>query len=496
MKVQNSKDTPKLYCICNVDDDSRVPKGKLAILKNERYVTVDMTVKVKSLVTAYKKFMRAIQQAESDDVLPVSYHEFATADSDSEEDIRNLYLAPKSKDVNFDVDDNTDIDAGFYLKLAVAKTFFEVAPLETVQSESTALVTVEPSRELQKPLPPFWEAVNTWLENLKTEKKRKNRTFSVYRYNMKVFKEWLDAKGITINTITRDDIKAWNTVLDNQKNAKTGEDLTVATKNLYLTTVRNFFKWLADEYGYDDIASGISGWQNTKEHKRGFLSIEEMKELVNIVDAVTLEKVAAAKDKGKSKRDNIILQGFRDKAILTALMLGGLRTIELSRLRVADMFNDSGACFLNVLGKGRDERETVKISRKAESVIRDWLNARETVDVISGDSPLFCSVANNSFGEPITSLSVSRLCKEYLTAAGLKTKEYKVGEGTKDVQVKPIVAHSLRGSLATNAFRKGAKLEQVQQQLRHKNISTTLIYLEEAEKLKNPCSDLVSDEIF
>ena len=487
MKVQNSKDTPKLYCVCNVDDDSRVPKGKLAILKNERYVTVDMTVKVKSLVTAYKKFMRAIQQAESDGVLPVSYHEFATADSDSEEDIRNLYLAPKSKDVNFDVDDNTDIDAGFYLKLAVAKTFFEVAPLETVASENTALVTAKPSGEVQKPLPPFRVAVELWFKYLVEEKNKKPRTISVYRYNLKVFKDWLDAENI--RQPTRQDIRNW-------KKAMTAKGWSVSTKNLYLATVRSFYKFFADEFGVNNVAIGIEGWQDTKEHKRGFLSIEEMKELLNTVDSVTLEKVAAAKDKSKSKRNNIILQGFRDKAVLAALMAGGLRTIEISRLRVADIVNDSGACFLNVLGKGRDERETVKISRKAESVIRDWLNAREAVDVIAGDSPLFCSVANNSFGEPITSLSVSRLCKEYLIAAGLKTKEYKLAEGSNGVRVKPLVAHSLRGSLATNAFREGATLDEVRQQLRHSNLTTTQRYLEESKKLKNPCSDLVSDKIF
>jgi site-specific recombinase XerD len=37
---------------------------------------------------------------------------------------------------------------------------------------------------------------------------------------------------------------------------------------------------------------------------------------------------------------------------------------------------------------------------------------------------------------------------------------------------------------------------EVQQQLRHVNLSTTQIYLHEAEKAKNRCTDLISDEIF
>ena len=176
-------------------------------------------------------------------------------------------------------------------------------------------------------------------------------------------------------------------------------------------------------------------------------------------------------------------------------MAGGLRTIEITRLRVEDLVQNGGVCFLNVLGKGRDEAELVKISRKAERVIRAWLDARESVDVVSDDSPLFCSLANNSFGEALTSLSISRLVKQYLKEAGLKNKEYKSRDDGK-IKVKPIVAHSLRASLATQAHLKGATLEQIKQQLRHKNLATSLLYIEEAEKFVNPCSDLVSDAIF
>ena len=58
-----------------------------------------------------------------------------------------------------------------------------------------------------------------------------------------------------------------------------------------------------------------------------------------------------------------------------------------------------------------------------------------------------------------------------------------------------VTAHSLRGSCATNAFNNGATLEQAKQQLRHKNVTTTMIYLEEAQKAKNPVSDIIADQI-
>ena len=130
-------------------------------------------------------------------------------------------------------------------------------------------------------------------------------------------------------------------------------------------------------------------------------------------------------------------------------------------------------------------------------MIHEWLTARESIDVVSDSSPLFCSIANNSFGEVLTTHAISTLVKNYLHAAELKEKAY-TGEGDKkaSVKVKPIVAHSLRGSLATQAFLNGATIEEVKQQLRHENISTTLIYVEEAKKSINRCTDIISDAIF
>lgn len=369
----------------------------------------------------------------------------------------------------------------------------------------TAALTVQEVGAVQSAEKTFWAIVEKWLEDIKNAKNRKERTLSVYRYNMGVYKNWLDAEGI--EQATRQNIKDW-------KESMKLKGWSASTINLYLATVRSFYKWLAENHNVTNIAAGIEGLKNSKEHKRGTLSLEEMKELLNVIEPFMQEKIFTAKAKLEALKKAAETQGKtfkfekrlsqyektarlqckRDKAILSALMAGGLRTCEISRLRVCDFKPDGGVYYLHVLGKGRDERESVKISRKAARVIDDWLKAREAVDVVFDDSPLFCSVSNNSFGEALTSLSVSRLVKEYLRAAGLKEKKYSsVG---RKVEVKPIVAHSLRGSLATNAFRNGASLDFVKQQLRHVNISTTQIYLEEARKSLNPCSDIISDAIF
>jgi integrase/recombinase XerC len=298
----------------------------------------------------------------------------------------------------------------------------------------------------------FDDVVTEWFNSDSMFRVREQSKRS-YRKSLKAFQAWLVAQGIM--QPCKQDVKNWCAAMD-------AEGLSVATKNLRLTTLRNFCKWLSSEYGTPNIAD-VKGWKETKEHRRGFLSCEEMKALLKVVETDTL-------------------RGKRDKAILGVLLTGGLRTCEISRLKISDVIHKGGVTYLNVIGKGRDTGELVKISRKAEQLIREWQIAREAADVVSDSSPLFISLGNNSFGEPLSSNSVSTLCKRYLEAAGLKTPQ--------------IVAHSLRHSLATNSLIKGASLMEVQQQLRHVNLSTTQIYLHEAEKAKNRCTDLISDEIF
>lgn len=316
----------------------------------------------------------------------------------------------------------------------------------------TSLVTIQ-AGAVTNAEKTFDDLISAWFESDAMFRVREASKKS-YRKSLKAFHEWTTAQGIM--QPCKQDVKSWCASMD-------AEGLSVATKNLRLTTLRNFCKWLSSEYGTPNIADGLKGWKETKEHRRGFLSCEEMKALLSVVETGTL-------------------RGVRDKAIIGVLLTGGLRTIEISRLKISDVIHKGGVCYLNVIGKGRDTGELVKISRKAEALIRDWLLAREAADVVSDDSPLFCSLGNNSFGEPLSSNSVSTLCKRYLEQAGLKTPQ--------------IVAHSLRHSLATNSLIKGASLMEVQQQLRHVNLSTTQVYLHEAEKAQNRCSDLISESIF
>ena len=353
----------------------------------------------------------------------------------------------------------------------------------------------------------FWAIVDAWLEDIKKSKNRKARTLEVYRYNLGVFKSWLDAE--LIEQPTRQNIKDWKEFMKAKK-------YSVATINLYLATVRSFYKWLADNYGVNNVAAGIDGLKRSKEHTRGVLNLADMKTLLNVVVPTAEKKIAAEKERleaaqkeaqsrGKSFHINGLmkryekaarLQALRDKAILAVLMGGALRTIEVSRLTIADFKRNGGVTILSVLGKGKDAKVDVKISRQVANTINQWLSAREAVDVVTNNSPLFCSIGNNSWGETLGSHAVSTLVKFYLEQAGLKNKNEISTTDCSRIQSKPVTAHSLRASLATESYFNGAKITEIQQQLRHENLETTMIYIREADKLKNPCSDIISAAIF
>lgn len=356
------------------------------------------------------------------------------------------------------------------------------------------VATVKGADTVQNAEKTFWAIVEEWLADIANADEKQNngrrarspKTITSYRYALGVFKKWLDDSGVV--TPAEQDLKNWRGALDKKVKA---EVLSIKTANLLVASVRSLFKWLSDNHGLRNLAAGIEGWKVSSEHKRGFLNLPEMKRLMSIVDTADL----SGNRKKISKRDEqmIKLRRLRDKAILAVMAGGGLRTVEVVRLKVRDLHRDAGTAFLKVLGKGKTDTVDVKISAKIENAIQAWSDARESVDIVTDDSPLFCSLGNNSFGGQLTTHTISVTTKKYLELAGLKVKVEKNGD--KKV-VKPVTAHSLRASLATESYLNGATLDQVKQQLRHENVATTLIYIREAEKRLNPCTDIVSSYIF
>lgn len=229
----------------------------------------------------------------------------------------------------------------------------------------------------------------------------------------------------------------------------------------YITATKIFFSWTAQEGYYPNIADHLKGAKLDREHKKDYLTSRQVKEVL-----------------GSIERDS--LQGLRDYAILTLMVTGGLRDIEVSRADIGDLRTAGENVVLYVQGKGRQEKtEYVKISPQVEKAIRAYLKARGNA---GEKGPLFTSLSNNSMGKRLTTRSVSGVVKTRLKEAGYNSER--------------LTAHSLRHTAVTLSLLAGKDITEVQQFARHANIATTMIYNHSLDKAKNSCSEAIAQAIF
>ncbi|MDS5759140.1 tyrosine-type recombinase/integrase [Streptococcus pneumoniae] len=278
------------------------------------------------------------------------------------------------------------------------------------------------------------------------------KTVETYTKALRQFFKYLSVHGI--KQPKREDVIAFR---DDLK----ASGLKPTTVQNYITATRIFFKWTEQEGLYPNIAEHIKGAKLDKNHKKDYLTSRQAKEVLSNVDKETEE-------------------GLRNYAILSLMVTGGLRTIEVSRADVEDLRTLGENTVLFVQGKGREEKtEYIKISAPVEKAIRQYLKARQNVEE---GQPLFTSTSNNSKGNRITTRTVSGIVKTALKNAGYDSAR--------------LTAHSLRHTAITLALLAGREITEVQQFARHANLNTTMIYNHALDQSKNGCSDAITNAIF
>ena len=287
------------------------------------------------------------------------------------------------------------------------------------------------------------------------------------------FTAYIDASPKTVDTYTKALRQLFNYFSINGLSCPQREDIIAFREELkasghkpttiqnYITTARLFFQWTAQENLYPNIAEHLKGAKLDKEHKKDYLTSRQVKTVLGGIERITL-------------------QGVRDYAMLTLMVTGGLRTIEIIRADIGDLRTAGDSTVLYVQGKGREEKaEYIKISAPVEAAIRDYIAARGTTNPTT---PLFASVANKNTGERLTTRSISRIVKIRLQEAGFNSDR--------------LTAHSLRHTAVTLSLLAGKDLAEVQQFARHANITTTMIYNHALDKAKNSCSEAITAAIF
>jgi len=277
------------------------------------------------------------------------------------------------------------------------------------------------------------------------------KTVSTYQRALKQFFLYLQAEGVS--NPTRETVVAYKEELSKEHKP--------ATINLYLQSIRLFFRWTSQVGAYPNIAEHVKGAKLAAGFKKDNLTSSQAKKLIQNIDTTT--------EAGK-----------RDYAVITLMTITGLRTIEVVRADVGDLRTVGDFTALYIQGKGHTDKDAyVKIPAPVEDAIRAYLSCRGKVE---DNEPLFASVAHRNAGERMTTRSISRLVKDNLIDAGFNSDR--------------LTAHSLRHTAATLNLLNGGTPEETMQLLRHANLNTTLIYSHALERAKNNSEDRIAGAIF
>lgn len=272
-------------------------------------------------------------------------------------------------------------------------------------------------------------------------------TKKTYQYAIKQYFDYLAESGA--------DATEPSTVLG-YKNHLIEQGHKMSTVNNYLMAVKRLYAYLEDEGVCKNVAKKVKKVREDKQFKKDCLTIEQSTKILNSMNRNTLK-------------------GKRDYALMSLLLMTGLRTIEVVRAQVGDIRNKGNQTVLYVQGKGHLEKDSfVVLPEVVQNAIGEYLTAREGV---TDESPLFEGVGNRSNG-PMHVKSVSRLIKTIFKQNGLVSDR--------------LTAHSTRHTACTLALLSGATLQDTQAMARHQNINTTLIYAHNLDRLGNSAENKIA----
>jgi integrase/recombinase XerD len=158
---------------------------------------------------------------------------------------------------------------------------------------------------------------------------------------------------------------------------------------------------------------------------------------------------------------NCALRTHRDRAMVTAMVLGGLRRCEVIGLRLGDLQVAQRRVFITE-GKGGHQR-LVPISRKFFDHVCAYLDSERPADAVTDH--VFLVLKRPRRGQPLSAYGLDEILDGARARAGLAHA----------------TCHELRHTCLTRLREAGMALEAVQAQAGHASIESTRIYLHLAD---------------
>lgn len=289
---------------------------------------------------------------------------------------------------------------------------------------------------------------SVWLANFTSEQTR-----STYRNAVAEFIRFLDLQSAEeLYSLTRAHVIAWR------------DDLM--TRGASPRTIASRLSALSSLYGHlcERQLAPVNPTTGVKRPKVTSQTVE--------TPALTREQVRAILDAPNLD----ILQGLRDRALLSVYFYTGCRVSEPCRLRVKDLHQDQAYWVLDFTIKG-GKRHRVAINPECVNALQAYMGAMRTElgDAYERDSWLFQPMFNGT-GGAMTRLQFYNLFKRYAKLAGLPGH---------------VTPHSARATLVTEALERDHPVEAVQKTVGHASVTTTLAYDKRRQKMKDSASLVV-----
>ena len=219
-----------------------------------------------------------------------------------------------------------------------------------------------------------------------------------------------------------------------------------------LSSVSGLFAYLEARediaVGKNPVPRGLAARRPGGRSRRGVPLLRTPRTLPRVLEPVAVDGLLAA------------LRTDRDRAMVLAMLLGGLRRMEVLGLRLGDIQTGSRRVFI-AEGKGGRQR-IVPVSARFFTALGAYLDRERPV---TGTDTVFVALKGSRRGQPLSAAGLDEILDGARKRAGLEHA----------------TCHELRHTCFTRLREAGMALEAIQAQAGHASIETTRIYLHLAD---------------
>ena len=223
--------------------------------------------------------------------------------------------------------------------------------------------------------------------------------------------------------------------------------LSARTIQRRLSSLSSMFSYLIVRGDVDQnpVPRGLSTRRSRDRGQRGVPLIRTPRTLPRVAEPVEVDALLEA------------CRRWRDRAMIEAMVLGGLRRCEVLGLRLEDLDGARRQVFI-VEGKGGHQRQ-IPISARFFATVGDYLRLERPTDAET--NRLFVVLKGPRRGQPLSDEGLKQVFKSVRDRSG----------------VRRITCHELRHTCFTRLREAGMELEALQAQAGHRSLDTTRLYV-------------------